>query len=91
MHFDPDRLSGRDKLGGIVDPDDLRATLDDLVSQRTVAAANVKNPLTQLRVEQVQRGFAEVGDEAADPGIVRGVPAAGRGDDSRQSVFTQSR
>jgi hypothetical protein len=91
MHLDPDRLRRRDKFGRVVDPDDLGSTLDDLVGQRTVAAANVKDPLAQLRVKQVERSLAEVGDEAADPGIVRRVPAAGRGDRGRQSVFTQSR
>ena len=91
MHFDPDRLSRRDKFRGIVDPNDLRATLDDLVRQRTIAAADVEDPLAHLRVEQVERRLPEVGDEAPDPGIVRGVPAAGRGDGGRQSVFTHSR
>jgi hypothetical protein len=90
-HLDPDRLRRRDQLRGIVDTDDLRAALDDLVRQSAVAAADVEDPLAKLRVEQIERGLAEVGDEATDPGIVRGIPAAGRGDRDRQSVFTQSR
>jgi hypothetical protein len=61
------------------------------VRQCAIAAADIEDPLSELRVEQVERGLAEVCDEAADPGIVRGVPAAGRGDRGRQRVFTQSR
>lgn len=90
-HIQPDRPSRRDQFGRIVDADNIRAALDDLVRESAVAAADVENPLTQLRVKQVERGLTEVGNEAADPGIVRSIPATGRGDCSRQSVFTQSR
>jgi hypothetical protein len=80
-----------DQFRRIVDPDDIGAPLDDLVRQRSVAAADIEDPLANFRIEQVERGRAQVGDEAADPGIVRCVPAAGRGDGRAQSVFTQSR
>ena len=91
MDVEADRPSRRNQLWRIVDANDLGPALDDLVRQGAIAAADVEDPLAQLRVEQVERGFSKVGDEAAGPGIVRGVPAAGRGDRGRQSVATQSR
>jgi hypothetical protein len=47
--------------------------------------------LARLRVEQVERGDSELGDETADARIILRVPVAGRGDRRAQSVFTQSR
>jgi hypothetical protein len=47
--------------------------------------------LARLGVEEVERGLAKLGDEAADLRIVRRIPAAGRGKRLAQSVFTQSR
>jgi hypothetical protein len=90
-HVESGRPSNGDQLGRIVDPDYIGPALDDLVSQRTIAAADVEDPLARLRIEQVERRLPKVSDKAPDPGIVRSVPAAGRGDRRRQSVFTQSR
>jgi hypothetical protein len=59
--------------------------------QPPVAAADVEDMLARLRIEQVERRLAKLGDEPADPRIIRRVPAAGRGDRQVQSVFTQSR
>lgn len=81
----------RDQFPRIIDPDDVRAAFDDLVRQCPVAAADIEDPLAELRVEQVERSGAQVRYESADAGIIRGVPAAGRGDGGAQSVFTQSR
>jgi hypothetical protein len=80
-----------DQLRRIVDPDDVRAALDDLVRQRSIAAADIKDALADLRIEKVERRGAQLRDKAADARIVRGVPATGRGDGRAQSVFTQSR
>ncbi len=91
MHVDVGRRGDSDQFRRIVDSDDVRAALDDLVGQRPIAAADVEDPLAYLRIEQIERRGAEVGDEAADARIVGGVPAAGRGDGGAQSVFTQSR
>ena len=81
----------RDHLGRIVDAEHGRAALDDLPRQRPLAAADVEDPLARLRVEQVERRAAELGDERADPRIIRGIPFAGRDDGLAQSVFTHSR
>ena len=91
MHVETDRPRRRNQLRRIVDANDFCPALDDLVRQGSVAAADVEDPFTRFRVEQVERSFPEVGNEAADPSIVRRVPAAGRGDRRGQSVFTQSR
>ena len=80
-----------DQLGRVVDTDDIGSALDDLVGQCTIAAADIEDPLSHLRIEQIERGFSKVGNEPSDPGIVRRVPAAGRGDDVAQSVATHSR
>ena len=91
MHVDIGRGGDSDQFRRIVDPDDVCAALDDLVSQGPVAAADVEDSLPDLRIEQIERRSTEVGDEAADARIIGGVPAAGRGDGGAQSVFTQSR
>ena len=91
MHVDIGRGGDSDQFWRIVDPHDVCAALDDLVRQRAIAAADVEDPLTDLGIEQIERRSTEVGDEAADARIVGGVPAAGRGDEGAQSVFTQSR
>jgi hypothetical protein len=91
MHFDADRLGRSDEFWRIVDANDLGASLDDLVRQGAIAAAHVQDPLADFGVKQIEGGLAKVGNEASDPGIVRGVPTAGRGDREGQSVFTQSR
>ena len=81
----------RDHFGRIVDTEHGRAALDDLQGQRPLAAADVEDPLARLRVEQVERRAAELGDERADLGIVGGIPLAGRGDGLAQSVSTHER
>ena len=91
MHVDVGRGSDSDQLRRVVDSNDVRATLDDLVGQRPIAAADIEDPLADLGIEQVERRSTEVGNEAADARIVGGVPAASRGDGGAQSVFTQSR
>ena len=91
MHVDVCRRGDSNQFRRIVDSDDVRAALDDLVGQRPIAAADVEDPLPDLRIEQIERRSTEVGDEAADSRIVGGIPAAGRGDGGAQSVFTQSR
>src|SRR5206468_4919445 len=80
-----------DHFRRIVDPKHCRATLDDLPRQRTFTAANVENAFTRLRIEQVERGPAKLGDERADLGIIGGIPLAGRGGRLAQSVATKSR
>ena len=91
VHVDVGRGGDSDQFRRIVDSDDVRAALDNLVSQRSIAAADVEDPLPDLGIEQVERRSTEVGNEAADARIVGGVPAASRGDGGAQSVFTQSR
>jgi hypothetical protein len=91
MHVDVCRGGDSDQFRRIVDSDDVRAALDNLVSQRSIAAADVEDPLPDLGIEQVERCGPKVRDEAADARIVGGVPAAGRGDGGAQSVLTQSR
>ena len=44
-------------------PSTVGAALDDLARQRPLAAADVEDPLARLRVEQVERRPAELGDE----------------------------
>ena len=91
VDVDVGRGGDGDQLRRVVDPDDVCAALDDLVSQGPVAAADVEDSLADLGIEQVERRSTEVGNEAADARIVGGVPAASRGDGGAQSVFTQSR
>jgi hypothetical protein len=91
MHVDVGRGGDSDQFRRIVDPDDVRAALDDLVGQRPVAAADVEDSLPDLGIEQVERCGPKVRDKAADSRIVGGIPAAGRGDGGAQSVLTQSR
>ena len=88
-----DALGARrgDHLGRIVDAEHGRAALDDLLGQRPLAAADVEDALARLRIEQVERRPAELGDEAADARIIGRVPLAGRGGGLAQSVFTHSR
>src|SRR4029079_6804172 len=69
---------GADHLERIVDAGDGRAPLDDLQCQRPIAATDVEDVLAQLRVEEVERRAAELGDEGADLRIVGRVPLAGR-------------
>ena len=91
MHVDIGRCRDSNELRPILDPDDVCPALDDLVSQRSIAAADVEDSLANLGIEQVEPCRAQLGDEPTDARIVRGVPPTGRGDGRAQSVFTQSR
>jgi hypothetical protein len=65
--------------------------LSNFERQASRAAPDVEDPLARLRVEQVERGLAKLGNEGSDRGVIASVPLAGRGDGLDQSVFTQSR
>jgi len=72
-------VSGGDHLRRIVDPDRARSAPGDFLRQRAFAAADVEDVLARFRIEQVERGEPEIGDERSDLRIVRRVPAARRG------------
>ncbi len=58
------RLAGRlDHLRGLVDPDDVRASVGDAVGQVAGAAAEVENPLARLGIEEVEDVCAVLVDE----------------------------
>jgi hypothetical protein len=85
------RARSRDHLGGVVDTEHGRAALDDLLRQRTLAAADIEDPLACLGVQEVERSPAELGYEAAHAGVIRGIPLARRGGALAQRVLIQSR
>ena len=88
---DPLGARGCDHFRRIVDPEHGCAALDDLPGQSPLAATDIEDPLARLRVEQVERRAAELGDKSADARIIRGIPFAGRDGGLAQSVFTHSR
>ncbi len=85
------RAGCADHVEAVVDPGHLGPALGDFLRQHPVAAADVEDPLAGLRVEQIERRHSQLGHERTDPGIIRRIPAAGRGGRLAQSVFTQSR
>ena len=76
---EPLGLGRADHAQAVVDADDVRAHFLDLERQRPVAAADIEDMLARLRVEQLQRRLPQRRHEAADAGIIRRVPLAGRG------------
>jgi hypothetical protein len=82
---EPARLRRGDHAEAVVDPDDVSAGFLDLQRKCPVTAADVEDMLARLRVEQVERRFAELGDEPADAGLIGRVPQAGRGNRLVQS------
>ena len=93
---EPVRARGGDHAQAVVDPDDLGPALLDLERQAAVAAADIEDMLARLRIEQVERRFAERGHEPADARIIARVPLAGRnrlviGMVEDQSVLIHSR
>jgi hypothetical protein len=91
VHFDPDLARSLQQLRRVVDADDGCSARGDFLRQRSVATAYVEDALTRFRVEQVERSRPELRYEAPCARVVRGVPAARRGDGRAQRVFTQSR
>jgi hypothetical protein len=80
-----------DHVEAVVDSGHRRSALGDLSRQPAIAAAHIEDAFPRLRVEKIERRRPQLGDECADPGVIGRVPAAGRGGNFAQSVFTQSR
>jgi hypothetical protein len=87
---DPSRARRGDHFGRIVDAEHSRAASEDLLRERAFPAANVQDSLARLRIEQVERRPAELGDKGTDPRIVGRVPFRCRGDCLAQRVFSHS-
>lgn len=75
-----------DLFGAGVDGDDVAADVAEANREGAVAAAEIENALAGLRVEELEDGRAELGDESRVAGVLLGVPLLIDGHDSRANT-----
>ncbi len=68
-----------DHAEAVIDPDDVGAHFLDLERQRPVAAADIEDVLSGLRVEQVERRLTQRRHKAANAGVISRIPLRSRG------------